>query len=152
MTPPAKPDPEPTALAGAPASRGLRVLVVDDNQDATDTMAMLLGLWGYDVRTARDGNDALAVSAEHRPDVALLDIGLPGMSGYELAEKMRLLAGLEETVLVAMTGYGEAQDKEKSRQAGLTIHLVKPVHPDALQKLLATMVPRRSPAASGGAS
>lgn len=122
-----------------PKPPGLRVLVVDDNHDAVETLAMLLGLWGHDVRLAADGPSAVETAAAHRPDVVLLDISLPGMSGYEVAERLRANPELRETVLVAMTGYGQAEDKKETREAGFTLHLVKPVEPDVLQKLLADL-------------
>ena len=115
------------------------MLVVDDNHDAVETLAMLLGLWGHDVRLAADGPSAVETAAAHRPDVVLLDISLPGMSGYEVAERLRANPELRETVLVAMTGYGQAEDKKETREAGFTLHLVKPVEPDVLQKLLADL-------------
>jgi len=122
-----------------PKPPGLRVLVVDDNRDAVETLAMLLGLWGHDVRLAADGPSAVESAAAHRPDVVLLDISLPGMSGYEVAERLRANPELRETVLVAMTGYGQAEDKKETQAAGFTLHLVKPVEPDRLQKLLADL-------------
>ena len=115
------------------------MLVVDDNRDAVETLAMLLGLWGHDVRLAADGPSAVESAAAHRPDVVLLDISLPGMSGYEVAERLRANPELRETVLVAMTGYGQAEDKKETSEAGFTLHLVKPVEPDVLQKLLADL-------------
>ena len=120
------------------------MLVVDDNHDAVETLAMLLGLWGHDVRLAADGPSAVESAAAHRPDVVLLDISLPGMSGYEVAERLRANPELRETVLVAMTGYGQAEDKKETREAGFTLHLVKPVEPDVLQKLLADLGATRS--------
>jgi len=122
-----------------PKPPGLRVLVVDDNHDAAETLAMLLGLWGHEVRLAVDGPSAVETAAAHRPDVVLLDISLPGMSGYEVAEKLRADPELRGTVLVAMTGYGQAEDKKETQAAGFTLHLVKPVEPDRLQKLLADL-------------
>jgi len=117
----------------------LRVLVVDDNLDAVETLAMLLDLWGHDVRSARDGPTALETAAAHRPDVVLLDISLPGMSGYEVAQELRGKPELARTVLVAMTGYGQVEDKKQTLSAGFTLHLVKPVEPDVLQKLLSDL-------------
>ena len=121
-----------------PKSR-LRVLVVDDNSDAAETLAMLLGLWGHDVHSAADGPTALATAVAHVPDVVLLDISLPGMSGYEVAEQLRAKPELRDTVLIAMTGYGQAEDKKEARLAGFTTHLVKPVEPNMLQKLLSDL-------------
>ena len=117
----------------------LRVLVVDDNADAAETLAMLLKHWGHDVKLAVDGPTALETAAAQHPDLVLLDIGLPGMSGYEVAEQIRANPTLSDTVLVAMTGYGQAEDKKRSRQAGFTLHLVKPVEPPLLQKLLSSL-------------
>jgi CheY-like chemotaxis protein len=123
----------------------LRVLVVDDNADASETLTMLLGLWGHDVQSAADGPTALATAAAHRPDVVLLDISLPGMSGYEVADRLRADPDLRDTVLVAMTGYGQAEDKKETRRAGFSLHLVKPVEPDVLQKLLSELGAARPP-------
>jgi two-component system CheB/CheR fusion protein len=117
----------------------LRVLVVDDNTDVAETIVLLLSHWGHDVKTAADGPSAVETAAAQHPDVVLLDIGLPGMSGYEVAEQMRAIPALSGTVLVAMTGYGQAEDKARSRQAGIALHLVKPVEPPLLQKLLSTL-------------
>jgi two-component system CheB/CheR fusion protein len=119
----------------------LKVLVVDDNEDAADTMAMLLRMWGHEVVTAGDGVHALAEASRHRPDVVLLDIGLPRMNGYEVAERLRAGADTKDTMLVAMTGYGQAEDRERARAAGFSMHLVKPVQPEALQALLSSIVP-----------
>ena len=80
-----------------------RVLVVDDNRDATETMAMLLGIWGHDTRSAHDGPSALGIAQEFQPEVILLDIGLPGMDGFEVARRVHSLPGLRNTVLIAMT-------------------------------------------------
>ena len=123
----------------------LRVLVVDDNADASETLTMLLGLWGHDVRTAADGPAAVETAAAHRPDVVLLDISLPGMNGYEVAERLRANPELAQTVLVAMTGYGQAEDKKQTLRAGFTRHLVKPVEPNVLQKLLSDLGAARDP-------
>ena len=117
----------------------LRVLVVDDNADVAETLGMLLSHWGHDVRSAADGPTAIETAAAQHPDVVLLDIGLPGMSGYEVAEQIRANPALSDTILVAMTGYGQAEDKRRSRQAGITLHLVKPVEPPLLQKLLSSL-------------
>lgn len=126
---------------------GLRVLVVDDNADAVETLVMLLGMWGHDVRSAADGPAALEAAAAHRPDVVLLDITLPGMDGYEVARQLRARPELHTAVLVAMTGHGQAEDKKAARQAGFTLHLLKPVEPDVLQKLLADLGASRGGAA-----
>ena len=113
---------------------------MDDNTDSAETLAMLLGTWGYDVRTEHDGPAGLATAAAFKPEVALLDIGLPGLSGYDVAE--RLAAQEDAPYLVAMTGYGQAEDFQRSRDAGYAEHLVKPVEPDRLRALLASVPPR----------
>jgi PAS domain S-box-containing protein len=125
----------------ASRSGSRRVLVVDDNRDAVESMALLLEVWGHEVRTAYDGPAALALAAEYRPDVVLLDIGLPGMNGYEVAQRLRELPGLEKALLVAVTGYGQESDRQRARKAGFDRHLVKPVDPGALQNLLAAARP-----------
>ncbi len=126
---------EPEGAQAAAARR--RVLVVDDNVDAADSLAMLLRLMGNDVRSAYDGPTALDLLPEYRPDVVFLDIGLPGMDGYEVSRRLRRLADCRNVVLVALTGYGSAGDRRRSDELGFYAHLVKPVHPADLEKLLA---------------
>jgi PAS domain S-box-containing protein len=128
-------------------SRPLRVLVVDDNRDAMESMAMLLGFWGHEVSTAGDGTEALDLVQQQRPHVVLLDIGLPGIDGYEVARRIRAQENVGKPVLVALTGYGQAEDRQRAREAGFTLHLVKPVEPDALQRALALV--DRGPDAEG---
>ena len=113
-----------------------RVLVVDDNRDSTESMEMLLKAWGHNVRSAHDGVEALDMAAEFQPEVVLLDIGLPGMDGYEVARRMHAMPGLRNTVLIAMTGYSQEEDRMRSREAGFARHLVKPADPGALRMLL----------------
>jgi signal transduction histidine kinase len=114
----------------------LRVLVVDDNRDAAATLAMLLKVMGNDVRTVYDGEAAVITAGEFRPHVVLCDIGLPKMSGYEVARTIREAAWGKNTVLIAVTGWGQDEDKRKSEEAGFDRHMVKPVDPLALMKLL----------------
>jgi PAS domain S-box-containing protein len=121
-----------------PAGPSLRVLVVDDNVDATQSLEMLLGLFRHQVRTAHDGPTALEAALDFRPNVVLLDIGLPGMDGYEVAEKMRQEPILDDVLLVALTGYGQESDLQRSLEAGFDHHLVKPTDLDKLQQILAT--------------
>lgn len=116
-----------------------RVLIVDDNSDASETLEMLLQLWGYEVRSVHSGLEALEVAPEYRPEVVLLDIGLPGMSGYDVAQRLREVPGFSDVVLVAVTGYGQDNDRSRSRDAGFDHHLVKPVEPDKLQALIASV-------------
>ena len=99
----------------------------------------LLAMWGHDVRTANDGSGALQAGAEHRPEIVLLDIGLPHVSGYEVAAQLRALPGLEGTVLIAMTGYGQEEDQRRAREAGFTHHLTKPVPSETLRGLLSSL-------------
>jgi CheY-like chemotaxis protein len=122
--------------------RRLRVLVVDDNQDAGESMSLLLGMWGHDVTMAQDGATALEMAERARPEVVLLDIGLPGIDGYEVARRIRAKPGGENVVLVAMTGYGQAEDKQRAQEAGFALHLVKPIEPETLQRALARVDPR----------
>jgi two-component system CheB/CheR fusion protein len=114
----------------------LRVLIVEDDADAAKSLAMLLRLKGCDVRVARDGPAALTTAKAEPPDVILLDIGLPGMDGYQVAQELRQQPELEKTRLVAITGYAQDDDRQRSREAGFEHHLVKPVEPEALQELL----------------
>ena len=128
----------------APARR--RVLVVDDNEDSTETMSTLITMWGHEVRAAHDGPTAIRIAQEFAPDTVLLDIGLPNVSGYEVARQLRALPGMEGAALIAMTGYGQAEDRRRSEEAGFTDHLTKPVPPDKLRALLAAPPAESSPA------
>jgi len=123
-------------LGGGEVARR-RVLVVDDNADAADSLAMLLRMQGHEVRTAYEGTTALELARAFGPDVVLSDIGLPGMTGYELAPRLRDLPGLKGALLVALTGYGQEEDRRRVREAGFDAHLVKPADLDALHALLA---------------
>jgi CheY-like chemotaxis protein len=114
---------------------GARVLVVDDSVDSAETLGELLRIWGHDVRLAHDGPGAVEAARDYRPDVILLDIGLPGMDGFAVARQLEA-DGLRAGLLVALTGYGEQTDRQRSQQAGFHHHLVKPVDPEALQKLI----------------
>jgi CheY-like chemotaxis protein len=118
------------------------VLVVDDNQDAADSLAMLLHLAGHEVRAVNDGATGVEVAKALRPDVVLLDIGLPGMDGYEVAHQLRNLPGLEAVVLAAMTGYAQEEERRRTHQAGFDAHLVKPVDLADLEKVFAARTPR----------
>ena len=116
---------------------GARVLVVDDSVDSAETLGELLRIWGHEVRLAHDGPDAVAAAKEFRPEVVLLDIGLPGMDGFAVAQQLKK-DGTAGGMLVALTGYGERQDRQKTQDVGFHHHLVKPVDPDALQKLISS--------------
>jgi CheY-like chemotaxis protein len=113
--------------------------VVDDNVDGADSLAVLLRLSGHAVRVCHDGPAALALADEFVPDLVLLDIGLPGMDGYEVARRLRARPGLDRVLLVALTGYGQEEDVRRSRQAGFDHHLVKPADPTTLAALFAAL-------------
>jgi len=132
--PTSTPDEPPRAVARTAGP--VRVLVVDDNPDAADSLAQLLRLSGYEVQTAGDGTSALRATESFRPEVALLDLGLPGMDGFELARRMRQLGPTKAALLVAVTGYGREEDVREARAAGFDHHLVKPVDLAALRTLL----------------
>ena len=116
-----------------------KVLVVDDTQAAAYILGKLLERIGQQVRTVHDGGAALAEALSDRPDVVISDIAMPGMDGYELARRMRQQPELEGVVLVALTGYGQDGDRQRTSEAGFDFHLVKPVSLDALQDLLASL-------------
>jgi len=120
------------AHAGPPC-----LLVVDDCPDTTASLALLAQGWGYCVRSANDGTTALRVAAQCRPDVVLLDIAMPGMDGWEVARRLRALPGLEDVFLVILSGFGGEDDQLRSLQAGCDLHLLKPVDPERLRRLLA---------------
>jgi CheY-like chemotaxis protein len=113
-----------------------RVLVVDDYPDSRTTLRWLLRDWGYEVTEAADGPSALSRATTFSPNAVLLNIGLPGMDGYQVARHLRALPGLEKTLLVAVTGYGQADDVERCRQAGCGTHLLKPYDPLVVKQLL----------------
>ncbi len=119
-----------------PAAASARVLVVDDNEDSAASLAMLLEMVGHEVRTAHDGEEALAAAEDFRPDVAFLDIGLPRMNGHEVAERIRRQPWGKDMTLIALTGWGQDSDRLRSKEAGFDRHLVKPVDPTVLLELL----------------
>jgi two-component system CheB/CheR fusion protein len=136
---PSRPEPAPASPPPAPAPVSRRVLVVDDNVDAAESVAMILRLSGHEVRLAYNGPDALQAAEESQPEAVLLDVGLPGMSGYEVARRLRQDPRFREALLIAMTGYGQDADRRRSLEAGFDQHMVKPVDPDALERILATL-------------
>lgn len=119
-----------------PVNKCLRVLIADDNQDAADSLAFLVRIWGHDARVAYDGEAALALARRFRPQVALLDIGMPRMDGYELCRRMRGDRRLAESVLIALTAYSDEETLSRGRAAGFDHHLVKPAEPARVQLLL----------------
>jgi CheY-like chemotaxis protein len=133
---------EPASDTKSGSGNGRRVLVVDDNFDGAESLAMMLRLWGYAVRVAHDGPSALAVAEEWLPEAVLCDIGLPGMDGYEVARRLLRLQGMGAGLLVAVSGYGEQEHQRQARAAGFALHLVKPVLADALLDVLGQLEPR----------
>ena len=122
-----------------PTGPSLRVLVVDDNMDAAQSLGLLLEVSGHDVQTAYDGPTTLEVALEFRPNVVLLDIGLPGIDGFEVAKRLRQQPDLSGVVLVALTGYGQVTDKQRSQEAGFNHHLVKPADFGKVLQILAAV-------------
>ncbi len=125
------------AAEGSPS--GLKVLIVDDNRDAAASLGMLLRIAGHDVRTAHDGLEAVGAADGFRPDVVLLDIGLPRLNGYDVARRLRQQPWGQQAVLIAVTGWGQDGDRQRSKEAGFDHHMVKPVDPSALLDLLTTL-------------
>jgi CheY-like chemotaxis protein len=119
----------------APAKR--RILVVDDYRDSADSLSRMLRITGMEVRTAYDGVEAVETAAAFKPDLVLLDIGLPRLNGYEAARRIREQPWGKDMVLVAVTGWGQKEDRRRSNEAGFDYHMVKPVDHAALMKLLA---------------
>jgi signal transduction histidine kinase/ActR/RegA family two-component response regulator len=130
-------DSTPGASAVATRSAAFRILIVDDNQDAASMLAALLGTMGHQVEKAHDGRAALDVLESFRPDVVLLDIGLPKVDGYQVAEQIRLKYTSQEVLLIAVTGYGHPQAIQRGRDVGFDHHLLKPLNPRKLVELLA---------------
>jgi CheY-like chemotaxis protein len=135
----------PVAKAGAAPAlsetepiRHRRVLVVDDNADAAESLAMLLQISGHETRVVTEAVKVVSASAEFMPHVAVLDIGLPGISGYDLARQLRQQADSAQLVLIALTGYGQKQDRERAAAAGFDYHFVKPVDPGELETAIGT--------------
>jgi signal transduction histidine kinase/DNA-binding response OmpR family regulator len=131
------PTPANGAVAAGMSGRRQRILIVDDNVDSAETLALVLRQNGHDVQTRHDGPSALELAPVYHPEVVLLDIGLPGMDGYEVARRLKQQPGLDSVCLAAITGYGQESDRTRSRAAGFQYHLVKPVDLNALQDMLA---------------
>ena len=143
----APPSDEVTPTRTEPPARepGLRVLLVDDNQDALDLLAALLGDMGHEVHTADNAHDALELAARVQPELGVLDIGLPEIDGYELARRLHAMAGLATLPLIALSGYGQAGDRARTRETGFVEHLVKPA---TAQQIRSAIAAARRPAAS----
>src|SRR5690606_21418712 len=136
--------PESPALTVEPREEDAprRVLVVDDQHDSADTLAALLRMMGHDVTTAYDGEAAVDRARDLDPDLVFLDIGLPGITGYDAARRIRELPGGDRALLVALTGWGQEEARKRSLEAGFDRHLVKPLYPAALDEVL-QLLPRR---------
>lgn len=132
-------NPETDGEVALKAETGARILVVDDNVDVAESMAVLLELEGHQVRTVYTAHAALETARAFQPDVVLLDIGLPGMDGYEVAKRLRASPATRQALLIALTGYGREEDRARSKAAGFDQHLVKPVEPEALNALIASL-------------
>ena len=133
-------DPSDPNVAG---SRTVRVLVADDNRDAADSLAAILSMSGNEVLVAHSGEDALRLALIEQPQAIILDIGMPGMNGYEVARRIRAQDWGDRALLIAVTGWGQAEDKQRSRHAGFDHHLTKPIDVAKMEKLLADFqVPR----------
>jgi PAS domain S-box-containing protein len=130
---------EPTTAVAPVAAVRRRILIVDDSEDAAESLAILLQFGGHETNTAHDGFEAIATAERWRPDAVLLDIGLPGMNGYEACRRIRQHPWGQRMFLVALTGWGQEEDRQKSEQAGFNTHMVKPPDYDALLKLLALL-------------
>ncbi len=137
-SPQKKPVPQSTSKKDDSTSSPRRVLVVDDNKPSAKTMGWTMELMGYEVRLANDGPSAIEIAKSFRPHVVLLDIGLPGMNGYEICKRMREELVLKDTVFVAQTGWGQEEHIRRSKEAGFDHHLIKPVGMDALMKILSS--------------
>lgn len=117
--------------------RRFRILVVDDNYDSALSLAMMLSIMGHETRTAHDGESAVETAEAFLPEVVLLDIGLPKLNGYEVAQRIRERPWGASMFLIAVTGWGQDEDRQRSSEVGLNVHMVKPVEPSELEKLLA---------------
>jgi len=128
----------PLAKPGPPAKRAARVLVVDDNADLARGLARLLEIQGHNVRIAYDGPSGVDKAKEWQPEFVLLDIGLPGMDGYQVAGLLRQEENTKNAVIIAISGYGQEEDRTRSKQAGFDHHLVKPISSEELNKVFET--------------
>jgi two-component system CheB/CheR fusion protein len=131
--------PSTADIGPKPSTRSLRLLVVDDNVDHADSVAAVLRLFGHDVRVAYSGLTALQAAEKYEPHVIMLDIGLPDMTGYEVAQRLRRDPHLKPVTLIAASGYGQEVDRQRSEAAGFDLHLVKPIDPEVLEDALATL-------------
>jgi CheY-like chemotaxis protein len=133
---PVEPKAPPEAVPVAPVEP-CRILLVDDNVDAADSLAIILRFAGHDVRVEHDGQAGIAAASESRPDVILLDLGMPRLNGFDACRQIRELSGGGDITIIALTGWGQDEDRRRTREAGFDHHLVKPVEPESLMRLIA---------------
>ncbi len=138
----AEPKGAASAAGSQPSGAGRKILVADDNRDAAESLAMILAILGHEVHTASDGQEAVDAAEALRPDMVVLDIGMPRLNGYQAARRIREQPWGRNIVLVALTGWGQAEDKRQAMAAGFTAHMVKPAEPTALAALLRSEPPR----------
>jgi CheY-like chemotaxis protein len=124
-----------------------RILIVEDDRDTAESMARLLRIFGHEVEIAREGCEAITLATRQKPEFVLLDIGLPGMDGYQIARKLKEEVTCKDSIIIAVTGYGQSEDRDRSRQAGIEHHLVKPIDHGVL---LALLVDSRVPSPGTG--
>ena len=120
------------------SSQRRRIVIADDNRDAADSLSLLLGLSGHEVQVAHLGETALSLARSARPDVVILDIGMPDMSGYDVARALREEPWATDLQLIALTGWGQDDDRRRAAEAGFDHHLTKPIDPDELERLIAS--------------
>jgi PAS domain S-box-containing protein len=145
VEPASRPARKPADASSASSAKGpRRMLVVDDNVDSAESMAVLLRLYGHEVRLAYDGQAALEEAHAFRPEVMFLDLDLPKIDGYEVARRLRLEPAMKDMMMVAMTGYGQEEDRQRTREAGFQLHMVKPVDFDKVEELLSSLPDNRS--------
>jgi CheY-like chemotaxis protein len=138
-SPPAPESPAAERELQRPNAAKRRILLVDDNQAALEMLGMLIQMQGGDVRTAKDGLEAVALAEEFRPDLVLMDLGMPNLDGCEAARRIREEPWGRDMLLVAMTGWGQEEDRRRTKAAGFDHHLVKPVEPALIEELLARL-------------
>jgi CheY-like chemotaxis protein len=143
----ALPSPHTAAVTESPAGPRCKVLIADDNKDAADSLMMLLNVSGYDVRVAYSGPQALEIARTYQPDAFVLDIGMPEMTGYELAIAIRNETWGVKALLIALTGWGQQEDKNRAHSAGFDQHFTKPVNAQAIEAVLAEFAENRAASA-----
>jgi CheY-like chemotaxis protein len=144
MRSPGLDDEDEPAIERSPDAAGLRVLVIEDNQDGARALALLLNLWGHQVRIAHDGLVGLKIAESFQPDVVLSDIGLPGMDGYEVARRLRGNPALQRALFISVTAYGTEAVRRRALASGFDHHLIKPLEPEYLHKLLNDMIEQKA--------